>query len=79
VSSHSAKSCSASRRPAAQAITLRDSRNATSHGWSACLHDRKRFLVSRQYEIEDAVDRVGAGDAFAAGLIQGEGGGCVQR
>ena len=56
-----------------QAITLRDSRSAQSHGWSACLHDRKAFIVSRQYQIEGAVDRVGAGDAFAAGLIYGMG------
>ena len=55
----------------AQAITLRDSRTADSHGWSACLHDRTTFSVSHQYQIEGAVDRVGAGDAFAAGLIYG--------
>ena len=55
----------------AQAITLRDSRSANTHGWSACLRDRSGFYVSRQYQIDDAVDRVGAGDAFAAGLIYG--------
>jgi 2-dehydro-3-deoxygluconokinase len=54
-----------------QVITLRESRSADVNGWSACLHDRDRFLTSRQYEITDIVDRVGAGDSFAAGLIYG--------
>jgi 2-dehydro-3-deoxygluconokinase len=54
-----------------QVITLRESRSADVNGWSACLHNRERFLVSRHYEITDIVDRVGAGDSFAAGLIYG--------
>jgi 2-dehydro-3-deoxygluconokinase len=54
-----------------QAITLRESYSADRNGWSACLHDRKEFLVSRRYEVTDIVDRVGTGDAFAAGLIFG--------
>ena len=29
------------------AITLRESKSASHNGWSACLHDRKEFLVSR--------------------------------
>jgi 2-dehydro-3-deoxygluconokinase len=53
------------------AITLRESRSASHNGWSACLHDRTEFLVSRQYEITHIVDRVGGGDSFAAGLIYG--------
>ena len=53
------------------AITLRESRSASHNGWSACLNDRKEFLVSRQYEITHIVDRVGSGDSFAAGLIYG--------
>jgi 2-dehydro-3-deoxygluconokinase len=53
------------------AITLRESRSASHNGWSACLNDRKEFLVSRQYEITHIVDRVGGGDSFAAGLIYG--------
>jgi 2-dehydro-3-deoxygluconokinase len=52
-----------------QAITLRESYSADRNGWSACLHDRQEFLVSRRYEVTDIVDRVGTGDAFAAGLI----------
>jgi 2-dehydro-3-deoxygluconokinase len=54
-----------------QVITLRESRSADHNGWSACLHDRARFLTSRRYDIPDIVDRVGSGDAFAAGLIYG--------
>jgi 2-dehydro-3-deoxygluconokinase len=54
-----------------QAITLRQSYSADRNGWSACLHNRSEFLVSRRYDITDIVDRVGGGDAFAAGLIHG--------
>ena len=53
------------------AITLRESRSASHNGWSACLHDRSEFLLSRQYEITHIVDRVGSGDSFAGGLIYG--------
>ncbi len=54
-----------------QAITLRESVNANRNGWSACLHDRSEFHLSRHYEVSDIIDRVGTGDAFAAGLIYG--------
>jgi 2-dehydro-3-deoxygluconokinase len=53
------------------AITLRESVSASHNGWSACLHDRREFLVSQHYDIRDIVDRVGGGDAFAGGLIYG--------
>jgi 2-dehydro-3-deoxygluconokinase len=52
-----------------QAITLRRSDSADRNGWGACLNDRNLFSVSRYYELTDIVDRVGSGDAFAAGLI----------
>ena len=52
-------------------ITLRESKSASHNGWSACLNDRKEFLVSRHYEITHIVDRVGGGDSFAGGLIYG--------
>ncbi len=53
------------------AITLRESHSASHNGWSACLHDRGAFLLSRHYEITHIVDRVGGGDSFAGGLIYG--------
>ncbi len=53
------------------AITLRESFSASHNGWSACLHDREQFIVSRRYDITHIVDRVGGGDSFAGGLIYG--------
>lgn len=53
------------------AITLRESKSADSNGWAGCLNDRENFYVSRRYEINDIVDRVGGGDSFAGGLIYG--------
>ena len=52
-------------------ITLRESHSASHNGWSACLHDRKEFLLSKHYDITHIVDRVGGGDSFASGLIYG--------
>ena len=54
-----------------QAITLRTSYSADRNGWAACLYNGHKFLLSKHYEISDVVDRVGTGDAFAAGLIYG--------
>ena len=53
------------------AVTLRESKSASHNVWSACLHDGNDFLLSRTYDIAHIVDRVGAGDSFAAGLIYG--------
>jgi len=53
------------------AITLRESKNASHNGWSACWNDRDDFLVSRAYDITHIVDRVGGGDSFSGGLIYG--------
>ncbi len=53
------------------AITLRESKSASHNNWSACLHDREKFHLSRRYEITDIVDRVGSGDSFAGGLVFG--------
>jgi 2-dehydro-3-deoxygluconokinase len=55
----------------AVAVTLRESKSASHNVWSACLHDGREFLLSRTYDIAHIVDRVGAGDSFAAGLIYG--------
>ncbi len=53
------------------AITLRESKSASHNGWSACLNDRREFLLSSHYDITHIVDRVGGGDSFAGGLIYG--------
>lgn len=53
------------------AVTLRESRSADRNTWSAVLRDGKRFISGPRYEIADIVDRIGGGDAFAAGLIHG--------
>jgi len=59
-------------------ITLRQSISASHNNWGAmlyCADDDESHLAPMQdgeyrpYEIRNIVDRVGAGDAFAAGLI----------
>jgi 2-dehydro-3-deoxygluconokinase len=52
-------------------ITLRESHSADHNSWSAVLRTKQRFIVGTKYEITDIVDRIGGGDAFAAGLIHG--------
>ena len=39
--------------------------------WSGVLWQADEFHTARTYDITDIVDRVGAGDSFAAGLIYG--------
>jgi 2-dehydro-3-deoxygluconokinase len=61
------------------ATTLRESYSASHNNWGAMLHDvaANRTIFSplskagayQPYEIKAIVDRVGGGDAFAAGLI----------
>ncbi|MFL5608354.1 MAG: sugar kinase [Gemmatimonadaceae bacterium] len=52
------------------AVTRREVRSASRHGWSACLYDGETgaFHTSRRYDV-NVVDRVGGGDSFAAGLL----------
>jgi 2-dehydro-3-deoxygluconokinase len=54
------------------AITHRDVRSASEHGWSASLFEASsgggRPMASRRYDVR-VVDRVGGGDSFAAGLL----------
>jgi 2-dehydro-3-deoxygluconokinase len=52
------------------AITLRESLSASENGWSALLYDGVRRVLHRapRYVLR-LVDRIGGGDAFAAGLI----------
>ena len=53
------------------AITLRGSINASHNTWSGVLYDGGNLYVAPTYDITHIVDRVGGGDAFAAGLIYG--------
>ncbi len=54
------------------AITLRESFSASRNGWSAVLYDApcREFHQGPRYDVA-VVDRIGGGDAFAAGLIYG--------
>ncbi len=51
------------------AITLRGSISASHNTWSGILYDGEKFYIAPVYQITHIVDRVGGGDAFAAGLI----------
>jgi 2-dehydro-3-deoxygluconokinase len=54
------------------AITLRESHSASDNGWSAALWNQasQTFVTGQRYDVR-LVDRIGGGDAFAAGLIYG--------
>ncbi|MDO5614553.1 MAG: sugar kinase [Cruoricaptor ignavus] len=45
--------------------------DASSNGVSASFFDGERLLHSKEYHISHIVDRIGAGDAFMAGIIYG--------
>ena len=55
------------------AFTLRGSLSASHNTWSALLWHQGSVYVAPTYDIVPIVDRVGGGDAFAAGLIYGLG------
>lgn len=52
------------------AVTRRNVRSASEHGWRAFLYrgQRGELVASRSYEVR-VVDRVGGGDSFAAALL----------
>ena len=52
------------------AFTLRESYSASFNGWKALLYNEGEIYQSQKYDIQ-LIDRVGAGDSFAAGLIFG--------
>ena len=52
-------------------ITLRGSVSASHNRWSGVLYEGGKLYTTRSYDIDYIVDRVGGGDAFAAGLIYG--------
>ncbi|MFI3258492.1 MAG: sugar kinase [Rikenellaceae bacterium] len=51
--------------------TLRESFSATHNGWKAMIYDGEEFYMSKRYDIEPIVDRVGGGDSFSGGIIHG--------
>ncbi|MGC9472491.1 MAG: PfkB family carbohydrate kinase [Bacteroidales bacterium] len=53
------------------ATTLRGSVSASHNSWSGVLYNGKDLHTAPTYQITHIVDRVGGGDAFAAGLIYG--------
>lgn len=52
------------------AITLRENPLVWKNAWTAILYHQGKVLRTNSYEVE-IVDRLGAGDSFAAGLIHG--------
>ena len=52
------------------AITLRENPLVWKNSWTAIAYSQGKFFRTRTYEVE-IVDRLGAGDSFAAGLIHG--------
>ena len=52
------------------AITVRDNPLVWKNSWTAILLSGGKLLRTKSYEVE-IVDRLGAGDSFAAGLIHG--------
>ena len=54
----------------AVAVTIRENPLVWKNAWTAIACQEGRILKTRTYEVE-IVDRLGAGDSFAAGLIHG--------
>lgn len=53
------------------ATSLRESYSATHNGWSAFAYDGKEYYHSKKYQLNPIVDRVGGGDSFSGGFING--------
>lgn len=53
------------------ATTLRESISASANGWAGLLYDGVTHYLSRRYEVNPIVDRVGGGDSFTGALIYG--------
>jgi 2-dehydro-3-deoxygluconokinase len=49
-------------------FSMRESYSSSRNGWSGLAYDGETIYKSKKYEI-DIVDRLGAGDSFAAGVI----------
>lgn len=53
------------------ATTVRNQRSVDDHDLSAVLLSREGLRTTRTYSIGRIVDRIGSGDAFAAGILHG--------
>jgi 2-dehydro-3-deoxygluconokinase len=53
------------------AWTCRVQHGAGEHEMSACLHTRTKTVTGGSYRLSGIVDRIGTGDAFAAGVLHG--------
>ena len=56
---------------ARMASTLRTQHGVDRHDLAACLHTRDGAIGSASYALRGIVDRIGTGDAFAAGVLHG--------
>ena len=57
--------------PSAQtvAMQLRSSESASGGGWTGLVYRSGETAIARSYTLDNTVDRIGTGDAFAAGLL----------
>lgn len=55
----------------AVATSLRQSVSASFNKWAGMMSNARGHFVSRTYDIQPIVDRVGGGDSYAAGVIYG--------
>lgn len=55
----------------ALAATVRFQRSASRHTLAATLHTRAATFAAAPVEVDGIVDRIGTGDAFAAGVLHG--------
>ena len=56
------------------AMTARRAFHASHNAYKGFLHDGKTLYESREFDVPDIIDRIGAGDAFMGGLIY-----CLQK
>ncbi len=50
------------------ALTLRDGSSASNNSYSGMIYHGNESVISKEYDIQ-IIDRIGAGDAFTAGII----------
>ena len=59
--------------------TIRDADSAQRQRLGGVMFTRERELTARTYSLDGIVDRVGAGDAFAAGILHGRAAGLADQ